>query len=66
MELGKEETTWGAVRVLRLCIENYGVPLALYTDWKNVYKVAPAPQQELLENSIRRRRWKMLRPFRFH
>jgi len=45
--LGKEETTWDAVRVLRLWIENYGVPLALYTDWKNVYKVAPTPKQEL-------------------
>jgi transposase len=45
--LGKEETLWDAVAVLRLWIENYGVPLALYTDWKNVYKVAPTPQQEL-------------------
>ncbi len=45
--LGKEETIWDAVRVLRLWIENYGVPLALYTDWKNVYKVAPTPKQEL-------------------
>ena len=45
--LCKEETTWDAVAVLRLWIENYGVPLALYTDWKNVYKVAPTPQQEL-------------------
>ena len=45
--LGKEETIWDAVRVLRLWIETYGVPLALYTDWKNVYKVAPTPKQEL-------------------
>jgi transposase len=64
--LGKKETTWDAVRALRLWIENYGVPLALYTDWKNVYKVTPTPQQELLENSIRRMRWKMLKPFQFH
>jgi transposase len=45
--LGEEETIWDAVRVLRLWIENYGVPLALYTDWKNIYKVAPTPKQEL-------------------
>src|SRR5258708_6462293 len=45
--LGEEETIWNAVSVLRLWIENYGVPLALYTDWKNLYKVAPTPKQEL-------------------
>lgn len=45
--LGKEETLWDAARVLRLWIENYGVPLALYTDWKNLYKVAPTPKQKL-------------------
>lgn len=32
-----EETIWGAVGVLRHWIEKYGVPRALYTDWKNVY-----------------------------
>ena len=32
-----EETIWAAVGVLRQWIENYGVPRALYTDWKNVY-----------------------------
>src|SRR6266478_6381632 len=36
--MGKEETIWAAVGVLRSWIENYGVPRALYTDWKNVYK----------------------------
>jgi len=45
--LGEEETIWNAVSVLRLWIENYGVPLALYTDWKNLYKVTPTPKQEL-------------------
>lgn len=45
--LGKEETTWAAVAVLRYWIAEHGVPLALYTDWKNVYKVAPTPKQEL-------------------
>jgi hypothetical protein len=36
--MGKEETIWAAVGVLRAWIRNYGVPRALYTDWKNVYK----------------------------
>jgi len=36
--MGKEETIWAAVGVLRSWIENYRVPRALYTDWKNVYK----------------------------
>jgi len=39
--LGDEETIWAAVDVLRRWIEAYGVPLALYTDWKNVYVRAP-------------------------
>jgi transposase len=45
--LGEAETTWAAVHVLRGWIANFGVPLALYTDWKNVYKVAPTAKQEL-------------------
>src|SRR6266852_4208331 len=45
--MGKEETIWAAVGVLRSWIAQYGVPVALYTDWKNVYKVAPTPKQEL-------------------
>jgi len=45
--LGKAETIWAATHVLRAWIERYGIPLVLYTDWKNVYKVAPTPQQEL-------------------
>ncbi|HEY2548740.1 MAG TPA: ISNCY family transposase, partial [Candidatus Acidoferrum sp.] len=45
--LGAAETIWAAARVLRAWIERYGIPLALYTDWKNVYKVAPTPKQEL-------------------
>jgi hypothetical protein len=36
--LGKEETIWAAVGVLRAWIGKYGVPRVLYTDWKNVYK----------------------------
>jgi transposase len=44
--LGQAETIWAAVGALRGWIENYGVPRALYTDWKNVYKVAPTKQQQ--------------------
>jgi len=45
--LGEAETIWAAAHVLRAWIERHGTPLVLYTDWKNVYKVAPTPQQEL-------------------
>ena len=45
--LGKEETIWAAVAVLRAWIAQHGVPLALYTDLKNLYKVSPTPKQEL-------------------
>ena len=38
LRFGDEETTWAAVGVLRAWIAAYGVPRALYTDWKNVYK----------------------------
>jgi len=41
----KEETTWAAARVLRRWIERYGVPQALYTDWKNVYLRPPNAQE---------------------
>ena len=41
-----EETIWAAVAVLRRWIEQHGVPLALYTDWKNVYvRAATAAEQ---------------------
>ena len=43
--LGAEETIWAAVDVLRRWIEAYGVPLALYTDWKNVYVRAPTAEE---------------------
>lgn len=32
-----EETIWAVAGVLRTWIEQHGIPLALYTDWKNVY-----------------------------
>jgi transposase len=45
--LGKEETIWAAAGVLRVWIEKYGVPRALYTDWKNVYKRKATPGEQL-------------------
>src|SRR6202047_4200382 len=46
--LGEQETIWAAVGVLRCWIGKYGVPRALYTDWKNVYK-RPPTERELLQ-----------------
>jgi transposase len=43
--LGRQETTWAAANLLRRWIEQYGIPQALYTDWKNVY-VRPATEAE--------------------
>lgn len=45
--LGDEETIWAAVDVLRRWIEAYGVPLALYTDWKNVYVREPNAEERV-------------------
>jgi transposase len=42
---GAQETIWAAAGVLRAWIEHYGIPCALYTDWKNVY-VRPPNQEE--------------------
>jgi hypothetical protein len=44
--LGAQETIWSAGGVLRAWIECYGMPRALYTDWKNVYvRVANAQER---------------------
>ena len=40
-----QETIWAAVSGLRGWIERYGLPKALYTDWKNVY-VRPPTEAE--------------------
>ncbi len=45
--LGKEETIWAAADALRAWIERYGVPLALYVDWKNLYKRGATSQERL-------------------
>ena len=44
--MGKEETIWAAVGVLQAWIEKYGVPRALYTDWKNLYKRKATPAEQ--------------------
>src|ERR1700724_1300902 len=45
--MGEQETIWAAVGVLTAWIDKYGVPRALYTDWKNVYVREPT-QKEVL------------------
>ena len=49
--LGAQETTWTAANVLRRWIEQYGIPHALYTDWKNVY-VRAATEREKQEGKV--------------
>jgi hypothetical protein len=45
--LGEEETIWAVADALRAWIERYGVPLALYVDWKNLYKRAANARERL-------------------
>lgn len=45
--MGEQETIWAAVGVLGQWIGKYGVPRALYTDWKNVYKRQPTERERL-------------------
>lgn len=40
-----QETIWAAVAVLRGWIEQFGIPRALYTDWKNVYVRRPNAEE---------------------
>ena len=44
---GAQETIWAAVGVLRAWIERYGIPQALYTDWKNVYVRMPNAEERV-------------------
>src|SRR6202035_5111381 len=46
-QLGEQETIWAVADGLRAWIEKYGVPLALYVDWKNLYKRAATPREQL-------------------
>jgi len=45
--MGEQETIWAAVGVVTAWMEKYGVPRALYTDWKNVYVREPTAQELL-------------------
>jgi hypothetical protein len=45
--LGQEETIWAAAGVLRAWVERYGIPQALYVDWKNLYKRCATAQERL-------------------
>jgi transposase len=49
--MGEEETIWAAAGVLRAWILEYGIPVALYTDWKNVY-VREASAKEQLQGVV--------------
>lgn len=42
---GAQETIWAAVGILRAWIGRYGIPRALYTDWKNVYVRRPNQEE---------------------
>jgi hypothetical protein len=46
-QLGEQETIWAVADALRAWIERYGVPLALYVDWKNLYKRPATPGERL-------------------
>jgi hypothetical protein len=49
--MGSEETIWAAVGVLRAWVKKYGIPVALYTDWKNVY-VREASTKEQSQGAV--------------
>src|SRR5256886_600952 len=46
-QLGEQETIWAVADGLRDWIARYGVPLALYVDWKNLYKRPATPGERL-------------------
>lgn len=41
-----EESTWAVADALRMWVTRYGVPQALYLDWKNVYHYAATAKQK--------------------
>jgi len=45
LRFGAEETIWAAAGILQRWIARYGVPRALYTDWKNLYLRAPTTNE---------------------
>jgi hypothetical protein len=47
VQLGDEETIWAVAGALWQWIEKYGVPQALYVDWKNLHKWLATPGKRL-------------------
>jgi transposase len=45
-QFADEETTWAVADVVRAWVERYGIPRAIYTDWKNVYHLQAEQGQE--------------------
>jgi hypothetical protein len=45
--MGSEATIWAAAGVLRSWSKKHGIPVALYTDWKNVYVRQPSTKEQL-------------------
>jgi hypothetical protein len=41
----KDETTWAVAGLVRAWVERYGVPRAIYTDWKSVYHAPPEKEE---------------------
>jgi transposase len=41
----KDETTWAVADLLRAWVERYGIPRAIYTDWKSVYHAPPEKEE---------------------
>ena len=48
-QLSEEETTRAAMKVLWDWVKKYGIPQALYVDWKNVYITQREPTSESME-----------------
>jgi transposase len=49
--LSAQETIWAAAAVLRQWVERYGIPYALYTDWKNVYLREPTEAERAADTA---------------
>lgn len=45
LRFGDQETIWAAADILGEWVARHGVPRALYTDWKNVYKREPTAKE---------------------
>lgn len=41
----QDETTWAVADLVRAWIEGYGIPRAIYTDWKSVYHAPPEKEE---------------------